>query len=164
VNVLRGYEQTLRGMVHALTALAAAGVLTMMLVTCADILLRVVARPITGAMDIVRIAGAITIAAALPYTTAANGHVAVEFLFQKLGRRGRSGVGACARAGGLLLFAVLAWESTRRGGALFRSGEVTPTLEIPMFWVAYVVAFSCGITALVMLHHLVWPGREILES
>lgn len=163
MKLLRGYERTLRVVVHSLTVVAAGGVLTMMLVTCADILLRMVARPITGAMDIVRLAGAVTIAAALPYTTAVKGHVAVEFLFHKLGRRGRVWVDTFARLGGIVLFGILAWESTRRGNALLRSGEGTLTLEIPMFWVAYVIALSCAVTALVILDNLLHPGREMIK-
>ena len=163
MTLLRGYERTLRVLVHGLTAVAAAGVLTMMLVTCIDILLRIVARPLTGAVDIVRLAGAVTIAAALPYTTAVKGHVAVEFVFHMLGKRGRVVIDTLARVGGMALFAVLAWESVLRGRALYQAGEVTPTSEIPIFWVAYVIAFSCAVTMLVILHNLLHPGREMIK-
>ena len=44
---------------------------------------------ITGALDLGKGCGALVIAGALPYTTAVKGHVAIEYFFHKLGRRGR---------------------------------------------------------------------------
>jgi len=33
------------------------------------------------------------------------------------------------------------------------SGEVTSTLQLPVFWVSYVVALSCAVVVLVKLYH-----------
>ncbi|MFA6632148.1 MAG: hypothetical protein WCU90_07610, partial [Kiritimatiellia bacterium] len=55
---------------RVMTAVSVAGLLAMMLVTCLDVALRVCGVPVKGAYDVVRVAGAITIACALPVTTA----------------------------------------------------------------------------------------------
>jgi len=39
---------------------------------------------------------------------------------------------------------------------------VSLTLEIPIFWVPWVIAFSCGAAALVLLHNLLRPRQEIV--
>ena len=72
-------EQILRKLVLLLAALAGLGLLMMMLVTCADIVLRAFRISFSGAYDIVKMIAAVTISCALPYTTAIKGHVAVEF-------------------------------------------------------------------------------------
>jgi TRAP-type C4-dicarboxylate transport system permease small subunit len=149
--------------VQAMEIVAAVGIVTMMLVTCVDVVLRLFGRPLTGALDIVKVAGAVTIAGALPYTTAVKGHVAIEYFFQKLGRRGRIIVDTFARLLGMVLFGLLAWQCIGYGAALRASGEVTATLQMPIFWVPWVLAVSCGVTCLTILYNLLHPGRAMIR-
>ena len=58
----------LRALVKYSGKIAGAGILFMMAVTCVDIVLRRLGTSSPGAYDLVRIAGGITIAAALPLT------------------------------------------------------------------------------------------------
>jgi TRAP-type C4-dicarboxylate transport system permease small subunit len=157
------FEQTLRKLVLLLAALAGLVLLTMMLVTCADILLRVFRMSFTGAYDIVRIAATITIACGLPYTTAVKGHVAVEFFFQRLGGRGRVIADTLIRLVTMALFSVLAWQFVQYGIGLRKSGEVSMTLQLPVFWVPHLMAFSCAVVVLVTLYHLLHPGKALLK-
>lgn len=153
----------LRAIVVALAAVAGLCIIAMMLVTCLDVVLRLFRLTLTGAYDIVRIAGALTIACALPYTTAVKGHVAIEYFFLKLSRRGRIVVDTVARALGMGLFTLLAWQSAEYGAALKRSGQVTLTLQLPLFWVPYVIAFSCGVVVLVIFYNMLHPGKEMIK-
>ena len=152
-----------RSLVRVSGKLAGIGILFMMAVTCVDIVLRRLGSSIPGAYDLVRIAGGITIAAALPLTTAVKGHVAIEYFFHRLGRRGRIVVDSAMRvlqtAG--FLFAAVAF--LRRGNRLLRSGEVMPTLQCHVFWLAWLIAAMCLLTALVSLYHLVRPGRNFFR-
>ena len=136
----------------------------MMLVTCADIILRVLRISISGAYDIVRIAAAMTIACGLPYTTAVKGHVAVEFFFHRLGRRGRVVADTLIRLATMVLFSLLTWQFVHYGIGLKKSGEVSMTLQLPVFWVPHVMAFSCAIVVLVTLYHLMHPGKALLDQ
>jgi len=156
--------QTLRKLVLLLAVLAGLGLLTMMLVTCADILLRVLRMSFSGAYDIVRIAAAMTIACGLPYTTAVKGHVAVEFFFHRLGRRGRVVADTLIRLATMVLFSLLTWQFVHYGIGLKKSGEVSMTLQLPVFWVPHVMAFSCAIVVLVTLYHLMHPGKALLDQ
>ncbi len=161
--VLAYYHAALRVVVLVLAALAGLGTMTMMLVTCGDVVMRMFGRTLPGAFDIVRIAGCVTIACALPYTTAVKGHVAIEYFFHKLRRPGRIVVDTLGRLMVIALFGVFAWECVAYGNSLRRTGEVSLTLQIPVFWVAYVIAVSCGVTVLVTLHNLLHPGREMIK-
>jgi TRAP-type C4-dicarboxylate transport system permease small subunit len=150
-------------LVSLLGLIAAAGLVLMVVVTSLDVLLRVLHRSLPGAYDLVKIACALTVAAALPYTTAIKGHVAIEYFFQKLGPRGRMVLDALMRLLGMGLFSVLAWGSVQYGNSLKRSGEVSLTLQLPIFWVPYVLAASCVLVVLIKFYHLTHPGKPMIK-
>jgi len=162
-GVLELYHRGLRGLVKALAYLAGASLLIMVLVTSADVILRIFNLSLTGAYDIVKIAAAITMAAALPYTTAIKGHVAIEFFFHRLGRRGRVVVDALMRLAGMALFGLLAWGCIDYGNSLRQKGEVSMTLQLPIFWVPYVLAVSCALVVLIKIYHLSHPGKPMIK-
>ncbi|HRZ81300.1 MAG TPA: TRAP transporter small permease [Candidatus Hydrogenedentes bacterium] len=159
----RAYLRALRAVVLALASVSGLAILAMIAVTCADVALRAFGRPLTGAFDIVRVAGAVAIACALPYTTAVKGHVAIEYFFQKLNRPGRILVDTVCRLLVMGLFSVFTWQCVMYGNSLRRTGEVSLTLQIPMFWVTYVIAGACAVTVLVKIHNLLHPGREMIK-
>ncbi|HSA02918.1 MAG TPA: TRAP transporter small permease subunit, partial [Candidatus Paceibacterota bacterium] len=118
------YHQALRALIGFLGLLAGLGLLTMVSVTSLDVVLRLFRISLKGAYDITSIAAALTVAAALPYTTAIKGHVAIEYFFQRLGRRGRIVVDTGMRLMVIALFVLLAWQSIRYGNSLRNSGTV----------------------------------------
>jgi TRAP-type C4-dicarboxylate transport system permease small subunit len=157
------YHRGLRALVQGLAYLAGASLLFMVAVTTVDVILRKFNLSLTGAYDLVKIGAAITVAAALPYTTAIKGHVAIEFFFHKLGRRGRIAVDALMRFGGMALFGLLAWGCIDYGNSLRAKGEVSMTLELPVFWVPYVLAVSCVLVVLIKAYHLFHPGKPMIK-
>ncbi len=159
----RGYARVLRILVYAMAAAAGAGILAMVAVTCAEVILRLGTLSLTGVYDIVKIAGGISMAAALPYTTACKGHVAIEYFFHKLSRRGRTVVDSLSRITVFGLFAFLSYESFQYGSNLRHTGQVSPTLELPDYCIAYVLSFSCALVCLIKIYHLFHPGRELIK-
>jgi len=157
------YTRVLRAVVIAFAAVSGLAVMAMMAVTTFDVLYRVSGHTIHGAYDLVRIAGAIAIACALPYTTAVKGHVAIEYFYHKMNRPGRTVVDTLCRAMVIGLLGVFTWQCWNYGDTLKRTGEVSLTLQIPIFWVAYVIAVACGVTLLVTIHNLMHPGREMIK-
>ncbi len=157
------YSAVVKALVYSLAAVAGTGIVAMMLVTCVDVIGRIFRSPLVGAFDIVRIAGAVTIACALPYTTAVKGHVAVEYFFLKLPRPGRVVVDTLARLASMTLFVFLCRRSIIYGDSLRRSGEVTATLQIPVFWLPYLIALSSAVVVLVIFHNLLHPGKEMIK-
>lgn len=162
-DALGWYDKPLRWLVRSLGIVSWMGLVFMMSVTAADVVLRVFGVSLTGAYDLVEMAAMVTIAAALPYTTAIKGHVAIEYFFHKLGRRGRVVVDSIMRLMVMGLFSLLAWGSVGYGNSLRAKGEVSMTLQAPVFWLPYVLAFSCALVVLITLYHLVHPGREMIK-
>lgn len=155
--------KTLRGLVRLLAIIAGVGLLTMMLVTCTDVVLRKLGHPLPGAYDLVKMVAAVTIACALPYTTAVKGHVAVECLYLRLGRRGRVVSDTVGRLLMMALFSLFTWQLALYGAALRRSGEVSLTLQLPVFWVPYVMGFACAGVVLVSFYELLHSGQALLK-
>jgi len=147
----------------AMAGLSGLSVLAMIGITTTDIVMRAFGGALMGAYDMVRIAGALAIAFSLPYTTAVKGHVAVEFFFQKLNRPGRVIVDSICRVLVIGLFVVLAWQCVKYGHILRQTGQVSLTLQLPMFWVAYVIGGALAVTVLVKIHNLLHPGREMIK-
>lgn len=148
---------------RAMTVLSCVGLFAMIAIVCGDVFLRVIGHPVKGAYDLVRVAGALTVACSLPLTTALKGHVAIEYFFQKLNRAGRLAVDSLMRVLMVLMFGFAAYACVGYGSRFLRNGEVTATIELPIFWVPWVMAAAFGVTALVVVFHLVYPGRELMK-
>ena len=157
------YNQLLCWVVVGFAFVAGAGIFAMIGTTCADIVLRRFGHPIIGAYDVVRIAGAITLASALPYTTAVKGHVAIEYFIQKLGQRTQIVIDSILRLLSMSLFGFLGWRTVLYGAELYRAGRVSDTLQVPLFWVPYVMGVCCFVVVLVIAYNLFHPGREMIK-
>ena len=153
----------LRGVTHAMAFAGGLAVAGIIVVTVADVVGRQVGHPVKGAYDLVRVLGAVAMGCALPITKAVKGHIAIEYFFQKMARRGRAALDTAMRLVLLALFGLLAWRFVQQGIGFRESGEVTATLHMPMFWVPWLVAATCLATAGVTLWHLLHPGRSMVR-
>lgn len=147
--------------VNVLAITAGVALMFMMIITCLDILLRAFGSPITGTLDIVRICAAITIAGALPYTTASKGHVAIEFISSQFPDLIEKGLEIVAHILGIILFVVISWQSIVYGIRLEKIGQVSNTLQIPLFWLPWIISLACIVTALVILFDLIFPNKKL---
>ncbi|MDT8391009.1 MAG: TRAP transporter small permease [Lentisphaeria bacterium] len=159
-----GVSRALKALVRGLGLLSGACVVAMTGVTTVDVIARsCFNHPVTGAYDIVKLLSAAALFAALPYTTAVKGHVAVEYFFHKLGRRPRIVVDCFNRVLTTSLCLVLSYFSFAYGTALRDSGEVTLTLQIPLWPAAFAAGISLFLVACVMVYHLSHPGQELIH-
>ena len=149
--------------IHIMTACACVALIVMMLTTCLDVGLRRVWRPIKGAYDIVKICSAITIACAMPLTTALKGHIAIEYFFQKLNRMGRLVVDSLMRVLMIGAFVFATYACVRHGISFYTHNEVSATLELPIFWVPWLMACAFGVSAMAVVFHLIYPGRGMMK-
>jgi TRAP-type C4-dicarboxylate transport system permease small subunit len=157
------YVWALRLIVNALAAVAAMAIVVMIFVTCVDVVGRRLGYPLKGTYDVVELLSAIMIAGALPYTTAYKGHVAIEFILQKLSRRGRIILDIFVRSASILMFAFLTWRFVQYGGELRASGQVTLTLQWPIFWLPYWMAVCTAVMIPVLVYLFVHPEKELMK-
>ncbi|MFW5870646.1 MAG: TRAP transporter small permease [Candidatus Sumerlaeota bacterium] len=157
------YHSGLRNFVIGLMAASGLAVLGMMAVTCIDVVGRMFGHPLKGSIDIVSLLGGVAIACALPYTTAVKGHVAIEYFFHKLHRIGRIVVDTMVRLVAILLFGLLAWRNVHYGLSFMESRQVTPTLQLPLFWLPWLISICCLAVVLVIFYNLTHPGRTMIK-
>jgi len=127
----------------------------LMTLTLADVLLRSFRMPIPGTYELVALSSAVVIGSSLPFTSWIRGHIYVDFLLVKCPRVVRNILNLCTRFMVLVLFVLIGWNLIRYGMALHRSGEVSLTLNIPFYPVAYGLGFCSFIQCLVMLCDMV---------
>ncbi len=121
-----------------------------MLLTVADVILRAFKRPILGTYELVGLLGAVVIGFALPQTSRLKGHVMMDFLTGKLPDTLQSVLRILTRLLAIGLFAILGWNTWSMGNDFYRVGEVTPTLQLPLYPVTYLMALCFFIECLVL--------------
>lgn len=140
---------------QALDWLSAAAIVGMMALTCADVTMRLFRRPITGTYEVVTFLGALAVAFALAHTSVEKGHVAVDLLVRLLPKRIQGVVAVIITLLSLALFALITWQTVRYGLSSQRAGEVSLTLQFPLYPIIYGVAFGTGAVCLTCLADLV---------
>ncbi len=158
------YSGVLRRMVLATAVVAGLSLLGMMGVSCLDIALRMAGFPMTGALDLIKILGALTLACSLPYTTAIKGHVSIEYFILQLPYRVQRLIHGLMCLLGVVLLGALTWQCLHFGWRQMQNNVVTSTLQLPIFWLSWVIALACFLSALVLLQHMTHPGRKIVRS
>ena len=162
-KIINIYTRCLISAVMFFGAVSAFCIISMVAIVVIDVVLRIFRMPVKGAYDLIGIAGAITIATALPYTTAIKGHIAIEYFFQKFNHTGRLLIDSIMRLLSILFFLGSAWQFLCYGNSLKSSGAGTPTLQVPLFWLPWLMAVVFVVVALVIVQHLVNPNKEFIK-
>lgn len=144
-----------------LNIIAGLSVTVMMLLTVADVLLRAGGHPFIGTYEIVALLLALVIGFGIPQVSLDRGHVYMEFLLEKLSKRNRRVMHTFTRVLCLTLFAFIGVNLFNVGAGFRASGEVTATIQLPFYPVAYGVAVCCLLECCVFLFDIVriWRGQ-----
>ena len=134
-----------------LNSISSVALVSIMVLTVADVVLRIFKRPITGTYEIVGLLGAVVIGFGIPITSWIRGHIYVDFLIQKFPEGRRNVVNIFTRLLGTGLFFVAGWNLIIVGMDLYHTGEVTLTRQLPFYPVAYGLAVSCFIQCFVLI-------------
>jgi TRAP-type C4-dicarboxylate transport system permease small subunit len=151
----------LRFISKILNIIAGIAVTFMMLLTVADVLLRAGGHPIIGTFEIVALSLALVIGFGIPQVSLDRGHVYMDFLLDKLSKRGKNVMNTFTRVLCLILFAFIGYNLFNVGARFHASGEVTATIKIPFYPVAYGVAVCCLLECCVFIFDIVrvWRGQ-----
>jgi len=162
-QIVEIYGRVVRIIVYGVSAIAGVALIVTVITVFVDVIGRYFGEGIKGSIDIVRLTSIVAMGGAIPYTTAVKGHIAVEFLFRRLNKPLRIVLDTIIRLLMLALFLCIVYFMSKHGIALYKSGEVTPTAQIPIFWVPFWMALCFGITALVKVYHIFRPGKELIK-
>jgi TRAP-type C4-dicarboxylate transport system permease small subunit len=125
--------------------------IAMIFLTCANVFLRIVWVPVSGTFELMGYFGAVLTAFALGYTQTKKGHIAVDIVVLGFSKKTQKILNGVNNVICMAFFAVVAWQIAKYAGTLWKTGEVTETLQIIYYPFTYGVAFGCAVLSLVFL-------------
>ena len=152
---MKRFLEAVKGASSALGAVAAAALAFLMLLTVADVVLRIFGHPIVGTYELVAVSGAVAIGLSLPITSWVRGHISVDSFVERLPRTARLVLTIETRLMVLGLFFLIGWNLFTYAMSLRTSGEVTPTLRVPFYPVVIGMGVSCLVECVVMIADIV---------
>lgn len=136
---------------RVLTWAAGLTLASMMLFSVADMVLRALGQTVAGSYEVIGWLSAAAMALALGSVQQHRGHVAMDLIVVRLGRRMRATVELLTSLLSLLLFAAVAWYVARYGRVLQETGSLSETLRAIVHPWVYLVAAGCGGLTLALL-------------
>ena len=148
------YLSILQVVNRGMDLVAGTALVSIMLLTTCDVVLRYLGHPILGSYDLVSFGAAFVIGFALPRTSWEKMHITVDLLVEKIPRR-RFIVDLVTRAMALALFVLVGWNLFILGAGFFKTGEETLTLGIPLFPMAYALGFCAFLQCFALIGDVV---------
>jgi len=124
---------------------------TMMLITVVNMLMRAVYVPFFGTVEVICFLAALVAAFALGYTQLYKGHTRVDILVSRFPPRVQAIIDSIMFFIGMVLFGVATWQLVRLATRYWEMGSVSETLYIIFFPLIYAVALGCALLCLVLL-------------
>ena len=118
--------------------------------TTTDVVLRAFGRPILGTYEVVAICGGLVIGLAAPFTSWRRGHIAVDIVTRKFPDRAKDISNIATRSVAIGLCLIIGWNIIKIGTDFWEGGEVSNTLQLPLYPVAYAIAACFFILAVVL--------------
>ena len=122
----------------------------MILLTSANIFLRLVWMPVKGTFELMGFFGAIVTAFALGYTQIKKGHIGIDILVNKFSAKAQRILNGANYFICMIFFSLAGWQVAKWATTLWQTGEVTETLRIIYYPFVYGVALGCVILSLVL--------------
>jgi TRAP-type C4-dicarboxylate transport system permease small subunit len=152
--------QSLRVVAKTINIIAGAALTFMMMLTVADIFGRAFGRPILGTYEIVSLTLGLVIGFGIPKVSLDRGHVFMEFLIEKLTPNGKKVMHTFTRLLCLGLFILIGYNLFTVGAEFHASGEVSPTIKLPFYPVAYGIGVCCFLECFVFMYDIVKIWRD----
>ncbi len=136
---------------EAMQAIASVFLTFIVLLTTLDVVLRLFRMPIPGSVEIIAIAGGVVIGFTVPITSWMRGHISVDFVLNSLSGRTRDAFNVVTRCVAIFLVLLISWNSAKIGAGFMKGSEVSGTLQIPLYPVAYALAVCFFVLAVVLV-------------
>ncbi len=146
-----GWKMTVYWLSRAMEVVAGVFLVFMMLLTTFDVILRAFGRPIIGTYEMVAFSGGIVIGFSVPITSWVRGQIFVDFFYQKFSKKVQDTFNYITRVMSIILFIFTAVNLIRMATDMYRSGEVSLTLQLPFYPIAYGIGFAFFVQVLVLI-------------
>lgn len=147
----KGFQGLVYWLSRGMESIAGFALVFMMTLTTCDVILRSFGRPIIGTYEMVAFTGGVVIGFATPITSWMRGQIFVDFFYQKFPQLSQNILNIITRLLGIALFAIIAWNLMFMARDMYRSGEVSLTLQLPFYPIAYGIGFALIVQCLVLI-------------
>ncbi len=131
--------------------LAGLCVVAVMVLVVSNVLLRALFnRPILGTYEYVTMLTAAGIGLALAHCASQNGHIAVDFIIERLSQKLQAAADVLTNIIALSFWGMSAWYVAKYAGTMLESNTVSPTTQIPLYPVVYLISFGLLALSLVL--------------
>jgi TRAP-type C4-dicarboxylate transport system permease small subunit len=148
------YLRIMQAVNKGMDLVAGTALVSIMLLTTCDVILRYLGHPILGSYDLVSFGAAFVIGFALPRTSWDKMHISVDILVEKIPKH-RFIADIFTRVAALALFVLLGWNLALLGAGFHETGEETLTLGIPLFPVAYALGLCAFLQCFALIGDVV---------
>jgi TRAP-type C4-dicarboxylate transport system permease small subunit len=156
-------EKILKIVTKILDVIGGIALTFMMLLTVADVLMRAGGHPLVGTFEVVALSLALVIGFTIPKVSFDRGHIRVDLVIERVSKRTRNGLNIFTRLVCLVFFLIISYNLFGVANELRTAGEVSPTIQLPSYPVAYGVAACCFIQCLVFVLDIVKIGKGEYE-
>jgi TRAP-type C4-dicarboxylate transport system permease small subunit len=146
-----------------LAVIAGIALTLMMFLTVADVIMRALFTPFTGTYEVVGLMLAVVIGFAIPKVSLRKQHVNMDILVDKLSKRNKAIMNTFTRILCIALFILIGYSLFAIGNEFRMAGEVSPTIRLPFYPMAYGVGICCFIECFVFIFEIVKGWRESHE-
>lgn len=148
---MRDFEGALQSLTQWLNRIGVSVLIIMMFLIVANVLLRIVYKPILGTPELVSYGLVVVVCFGLAYTAILRGHVSVDLLVSHLPQRMQAAIDSITSLLSIGVFSVIAWQNAVYGWEKWLIGERSPVLGFPVIPFRYVVVFGCTVLCLALL-------------
>jgi len=152
---MKGFMETVERISRVLNVIAGVALTFLMCLTICDVILRFFKMPIVGTYELVAFAGAVVIGFSMPLTSWVRQHIFVDFLILKFSKKVRNVFNIGTRCLVIALFLLVSWNMWKYATDLHRTGEVSPTVQMPFYPIAYGVAVCFFVLCLVFVSDII---------
>jgi TRAP-type C4-dicarboxylate transport system permease small subunit len=139
---------------QVLIRIAGAALCGMVLLSCGNMLLRLLGSPVKGTYELMGFSGAVLAAFALGTTQRQGGHIEVDLLGAVLPASVNRWLRIAANLASTAFFGLICWRLLVLALSLKQSGEVSETLHLPYYPVVLAVALGIFGLILILLHQI----------
>jgi TRAP-type C4-dicarboxylate transport system permease small subunit len=154
------YDKIIKGLSRFMYWIAGAALTAIVFLTVSDVILRLFKQPILGTYEIVSLLGAVVIGFAIPQTSIERGQVLMDFFSGRLFSRPRRVLHILTRLLGIITFLIIGWNLMAMGNDLRNTNQVSQTLGIPEYPIAYGLGLCCLMECLVLLSEAIQRKGE----
>lgn len=125
--------------------------LSMTGIACANMVMRPMGTPITGAYELIGFLGALVVAFSLGHSQVNKAHISVDILTTRYSARTKRLINAINSFLCTMFFLLVAWRTAHYATTIWKRGETSETLRIIYYPFVYGVSLCCLLLALLLV-------------